>query len=219
MKRLTVIFILAALFLCACTPSEIPPEPVVSEDSTVTSAPEKVTEGTTATTLSPEEILEDRTIMSELYGSFLTMRMTGTVNEALDGNYVKVFNNYAEIDGYFSSTDPYYFYGQKFISTLASFDDVFQSQNDVMIVKIDEPSSYISHQNARVRIEDGVLNVGIERHIPPHAPESDTQYHLILTAAKGTFAGLEDLPLQVNITEVIAHGHDTAAAADRYLNI
>ncbi len=223
MKKLAAILIIftVCLSLCACTPNVIPPEPITTQDSQATLPnPPEVTTPTSSwipITEPPVDVTEDRSIMTELYGSYLTMKIAQPADESIDGQYIEVFRSFEEIEEYFAKTDPYFLYGKKLITALVSFDDTYLASNDVMLIKINEPSSYISHQNVRLRIEDGILNVGFERHIPYNAPGGDTQYHLILTAPKGSFNGLDDMEVKFNPTEVMDNSKDSANDAERYL--
>ncbi len=199
MKRL-VLILLACLMLAGCVNNEIPPEPIVTEDTTAT-LPYESTSPTESLPITSDDggKSDYRGVMSEFSGSYLTMPSSSSSQE-YEGNFVKVFSNYAQLDSYFTASSEYFMFGKKFISTLASFDDVFFSTHDVMLMKLNESSSYITHNVTGMHTDNGTLFVDLERHMPSGAPESHAEYHLIFSAPKGTFDGLEGLPIETDAT-------------------
>ncbi len=215
MKKL-IAALLACLLLAGCVNNEIPPEPVTTEDVAVT-LPD-ASDSTTASLPLEDDVPGYRGIMAEFAGSFLTMPLNSSQN-SYSGSYVKVFSSYAALDSYFTSTGDYFMYGKKFISTLVSYDDIFFSSHDLMLMKLDEPSSYITHQVVGMHTDDGKVIVKLERHMPSDAPMTEAQYHLVFIAPKGTFAGLEDMAIEAEATYLFdstAPANDSEAVVYSY---
>ena len=190
------------LSLSACR-GDIPdhPAPIITEDEVIPSI-----------TPLPGETYH----VGELYGSYLTMYFGYTPVENLELPLVKVFSSYADVEDYYDSTSSDFHYGARFTSAMASFTDEFLAKNDVMTVAINEPSSYLNHTAEPIEITDSEIRLNITRHISQNAPRSDTQYHLIFTAPKGAFAGIDEKSLEVNITEVVDIENNSAFDAERY---
>lgn len=226
MKKLFIILLAVLCLFCACD-NDIPDKPNDSDvtlDNSEPNVPDNVitppqTDNTVTSEPSGEEDdppKPDEAVVlntsGTLYGSYLTMYE----GSELEFPYIKVFDNYAQVSDYFDATDESFFYGQKFTIALASFDDKFLAENDVMILVINESSSYISHKAKNVTVTTGGVIFDIERHIPEDAPQSSTQYHLIFTAPNGSFDGMEALPFEVNTTEIIDRNNDDTFDAERY---
>ncbi len=199
-KLLAITLTLLLLFgLCGCTHNDIPDIPDITEDTTVFGPGEEIT----VTTEAPKEVdLSDRTIMSELVGSFLTMEVYGMTSDELTGEYVRVFNSYAEIASYLSATEQYYMFGSKFLTALNGFDDIFLSEHDVMILRLEGNNIGTAYDNIRIRVEDASLFIGLERIAQSDAPEKPAAYHIIATAPKDAFYGLDTIPLTVEFTDI-----------------
>lgn len=151
---------------------------------------------------------------AEFYGSFLTMARD--VQNDLDDAYFQVIENFAQIQEFYDAGSEYYIYGKSLTITLASFDEEYMADHDLLILVINEPSTYITHDNASIDIENGKAVFNISRLIIEHATMSDTCYHLIFTSVKGAFDGLKDLAPTVNITETVTNEHSAANDAERY---
>lgn len=222
LNRIFAILMTLALMLslCACRNNTVPPEPVDTDTEpsvTTLSTSESETLPTTAEDPLPEG---DVKIDAEFVGSYLTMRMDGRDAPQYDGSYFKICTTYEEIAEYYETSADFFFYGRKFTIQCASYNDPsFMADNDVLILKIDEPSSYITHEATSLRISDGKAVFGIERHIPKDAPLSNTQYHLIFTAPKGTFDVLEGLEPETVFAEINDLESANANDAERYLYI
>ena len=163
--------------------------------------------------LSPDPS-ETRTV-GELYGSYFTMRYS--YNSALPPMpYIIVPQSYSDIENYYNSTADSYFYGKRFTLALYSFDDAFLAENDVLILAIDEPSSYVSHTAAPIEITKDEVKISLTRHIQENAPMKSTQYHLIFTAPKGSFAGADSKQLNLSIDEIVDAENNTAFDAEVY---
>ena len=160
-------------------------------------------------------ISENRTV-GELYGSFLTMRFSHT-QHLPSMPYIIVPKSYSDVENYYNSTVDSYFYGKRFTLAMYSFSDEFLSQNDVLILAINEPSSYISHTAAPIEFTGDEIKISLTRHIRENAPLKDAQYHLIFTAPKGAFEGADKKALTVDINEVIDPNNNTAFDAESYL--
>ena len=194
------------LSLCSCrgSISDRRPVKIQSEDQTQdTSVSELPLPGETRT-------------VGELYGSYLTMYFGRAPAEILGLPYIKVFHEFGEIEEYYDSTLNDFLYGRLFTLAMASFDDEYLLEHDVMILALDEPSSYVNHTAGPVEITDGGVKISITRHIPQDAPRNETQYHLIFTAPRGSFDGIEDKELDVDVTEIIDQENNSAFDAERF---
>ncbi|MCD7784855.1 MAG: hypothetical protein LUH18_04650 [Oscillospiraceae bacterium] len=151
------------------------------------------------------------------YGSFLTMVLA---YEGAD-SYPKSFimHSYSEAEEYYYATEKIYSFGARFTITMASFSDEFFEDNDVMIVVISEPSTYVSHSVEELELSsDGSFRISLTRHIPENAPLSDgTIYHLIFTALKGGFDDVDTDNVIVEITELIDDENVGAYDSERFI--
>ena len=137
MKKLRIIalaLVMALVFALSGCMSEISDSPLSSGDTVETVVPE------------PGQTL----YAGELYGSYLTMNFSHTPSEVLGLPYVRVFNSYREVADYYDSTSNLFFYGRRFTLAMNSFTDEFLASTDVLVLAIDEPSSYISHAEPRL---------------------------------------------------------------------
>ena len=202
-KNICIFLTALCLFLSGCSISDLG-SPISSESP---EAPEP--DGGIIPVIS-----EDRTV-GELYGSYLTMRYS--YNRQLPAMpYVVVPKSYSEVASYYDSTVDSYFYGMRFTLALYSFTDDFLAENDVLILAIDEPSSYISHTAEPIEITADEVKISLTRHIRENAPIKETQYHLIFTAPKGSFEGVESKKLTVDIDEIVDPENNTAFDAESY---
>ena len=210
-KKMLSLLIAAALCLglCSCR-GEIEPTPPFSEDVTL---PTEITADTTAT---PPDTPSETKFVGELYGSYLTMYFGRTPIEHLNYPKMEVFETYAELDSYYMTTLPNYFYGKLFTLALANFTDDFLAENDLMLLLINEPSSYVNHTAEPIEITDDEVKIKITRHISEGAPRADTQYHLIFTAPKGAFVGIEQKKLSVEVNEVVDPENNSAFDAESF---
>ena len=151
------------------------------------------------------------------YGSFLTMVLS-TGDEDV---YPKacVMRSYSEIEEYYYATERTYSFGARFTITMASFTDDFFSDNDVLIVVVSEPSTYVSHTISDMELyEDGSFVINLTRHIPENAPLSDgTIYHLVFTAPKGGFDDIDTDNVTVEVTELIDDTSLGAYDSERFI--
>lgn len=227
MKKLFLLLLAVLCLFCACD-NDIPDDPIdgeVTSDSKELNVPDNTVAPPQADSVQTSDadpdgekndaIVNDVVLNTagSLYGSYLTMY---DGEEETEFPYIKVFDSYAEVDAYFNTADSDFFFGKKFTLALASFDDGFLAENDVMILVISESSSYISHRAKGVTVTSGGVIFDIERHIPEDAPQSSTQYHLIFTAPKGSFDGMEELPFEVNAVDIIDKVSDDTFDAERY---
>ncbi len=193
---------------CSCSrvrkTSELTTEDV-SEEATTVADPED----TVAISGAPHD--------GSFYGSFLTM----VLGYGDDDSYPKayVMRSYSEIEEYYYATEKSYYFGVRFTITMASFTDEFFEDNDVMIVVISEPSTYVSHSVDGMELfTDGSFNISITRHIPEDAPISDgTIYHLVFTAPKGDFDDVDTDKVSVEITELIDDDSGGAYDSERFI--
>ena len=154
--------------------------------------------------------------VGELYGSYITMYIGHTPADVRGVPYIKTLTTYAEVEEYFDSTVDEHVYGRLFSMAMASFDDDFLAENDVLVLALEEPSSYINHSAKPIEISPEKVTINLERHIPEASPQLPTEYHLIFTAPKGGFSGIADQPLELNISEVIDRDNNSAFDADIY---
>ena len=151
----------------------------------------------------------------EFYGSFLTMYLGSTPPDMRGMPYVKVFHSQEEVENYYDTTYEDFFYGTVFTMSMASFTDEFFESFDMMILVIDEPSSYLNHTADPIEISDDEIKINIVRHIQEDAPMSPTQYHLIFIAPRGSFDGIDGKKLSLEISEV-TDTLNTAFDSERY---
>ncbi len=194
----------AAICLTSCGGDSIPDETAVTsvKSGEVTTAP-------------PATTAADGTISAQLYGSYLTMYQ----NNELDGSfpYAKIFHSYKDIEDYFYPSERYFMFGRRFTIACAEFTDDYFASNDVMMIVINEPSTYASYSLDSLKAQDGGVNVQITRHLPQDAPTSnDIVYHLIITAPKGSFDGIDQSKLTVDITQVTDAENTDVFDAERF---
>ncbi len=150
-----------------------------------------------------------------LYGSYLTMFYgTGSL-DSFGLPYIKVFHSYNEVEGYYDSTYKNFWYGVRFTDAMASFTDEFFEENDVLILTLDEPSTYLNHTAEPIEVTEDEIRINITRHIKENAPRSPAQYHLIFTAPRGSFDGIAGKSLSLDISEV-TDSENTAFDAERF---
>lgn len=153
--------------------------------------------------------------IGELYGSYLTMYIGHTPPENRGMPYVKLLHNYSEVEDYYNSRLDEFLFGARFTIAMASFTDDYLADTDVLIVVIDEPSSYVNHTAEPIEITDTDITLKISRHVPETYPQQITQYHLIFTAPKGSFDGIDDKKLSLDISEVV-DANNSAFDAERF---
>ncbi|MBQ8624189.1 MAG: hypothetical protein IJ424_07470 [Oscillospiraceae bacterium] len=212
MKRILALLlaVLVCITLCSCKDDKHDKTDISSvTDSTTENVPDNVVSQTL-----PQP--DDETVVintsAKLYGSYLTM----CSDESIEYPYIKVFENYGEVSEYYESNSESFLFGRKFTLACASFNDSFLKENDVMMLVLSEDSSYINHKVTQVAVTADGVKFEIERHMPLEAPKSNTQYHLIFTAPKGTFDGVEDLSFDINMTDIIDKADDQTFDAERY---
>lgn len=214
MKKVLSLLLVLAIFvsLCGCD-GKIKDNPNVSEVTTDKNVPDNVISVPTKDTeqVKPtEEFLLNTS--GKLFGSYLTM----CSNEEIEFPYIKVFESFAEVSEYFDSNCEQFFFGHKFTMACGSFNDEFLRENDVMMLVLSEDSSYISHTAKSVTVTSKGVKFELVRKIPQDAPKSSTQYHLIFTGPKGAFEGVDELPFELDITEVTDKADDTTFDAERF---
>lgn len=213
--RLVAVMIAAALtfVLTSCRgPISDDPSPIGSSDPAESLTPDF--SGDTQQTL-PEPTESDPRVIGELYGSYLTMYYGQTPLEERSEPKFTVFHSYQEVSDYYDSICLEYFCGARFTMLLGSFTDEFLSENDVMVLSISEPSSYLNHTADPIVITDTEVKINITRHIAEGAPLLNTQYHLVFTAPKGGFDGADGKELVLTISEV-TDSNNSAYDAERY---
>lgn len=152
---------------------------------------------------------------TEFYGSFLTMKQDAADDAASE--YFRVLRDYSQVEAFYDNGSQSYAYGKKFTLTMASFNDDFMATHDVLILVINEPSTYITHDAADIEISDGKAVFKVSRLFIENAALSDTYYHLVFIGEKGAFDELEELDYTVSVSETITREHNTANDAERYL--
>ncbi len=153
---------------------------------------------------------------AEFYGSFLTMETTGNHSE-LEDSYFEVLTDYSQIEDYYDSGSRYYIYGKKFTLAMASFNDEFMADHDILILVLKEPSTYITHDIASITESDGKTVFEISRLIIENATMSDTYYHLVFIGNKGTFDDIKELDFTVDIAQTVTKEKYAANDAEIYL--
>lgn len=153
---------------------------------------------------------------AEFYGSFLTMEAAGDRSE-LESSYFTVLTDYSEIEQFYNNGSDHYIYGKKFTIAMASFNDDFMSDHDVLILVINEPSTYITHDSADIEISGDTAVFEVSRIIVENATMSDTYYHLVFIGGKGAFDKVKGLDLNVDITETVTKEKYAANDAEIYL--
>lgn len=201
MKKFLFVLI-SALCLCLCACQS------VIEDFPIVSGSEDA---------EPMAPVESETYSAgELYGSYLTMYTGVTPVEYLGLPYVKKFESYQDVSDYYEMILKDHFCGARFTIAMASFTDEFLSENDVIALVINEPSSYVNHTADPITFSGGEAVINVTRHITENAPLTDTQYHLLFTAPKGSFDGIDEKTLRVEISEVIDPENNSAFDAERF---
>ncbi len=204
LNRIIMIFMAIAVYilmLSACAPQKIPDQTEAhSIDEPInTSVP-------TAPILSDGE---------ESFNAYLTTYHTSKYVD--DFPYVVKFRSYSEVEEYFYSHERDFFFGARFTIACASFSDDYLAANDVMMLVIDEPSTYASFECKNVTTADGKTVFDIERHIPQNAPQgSSIAYHLVFTAPKGSYDYVDTNNFSVNITEVTDNDTSEVFDAERF---
>ncbi|MCD7771913.1 MAG: hypothetical protein LUH23_07495 [Oscillospiraceae bacterium] len=177
------------------------------------------TSGETASVADPEDVVSISGVEHDgsFYGSFLTMVLSSSGTSTYPMAYV--MHSYSEIEEYYYATERTYSFGARFTITMASFSDEFFEDNDVLIVVISEPSTYVSHSVDELELSsDGSFRISITRHIPENAPISDgTIYHLVFTAPKGGFDDVDTDNISVEITELIDDEAVGAYDSERFI--
>ena len=190
--------ITAAMLLLSACGNPIDPElSVVTED-----APP-------AEPSAPEEVRS----AGEFYGSYITMQRSG---DPIVTPRIIHPHSYQEVADYFESTQYMLLYGNNFTILLNSFTDEFLAENDVLLLVINEPSSYVDHDAEPVAVSGSEVSISITRHKPAEAPQNDTIYHLVFIGPNGCFDGVEDRELKVEFTELSDAGGTSAYDAERF---
>ena len=222
MKRFAALFVAVVLCFALCACDRIPDNEKhpFGSDGTQSTNLHLVPDNVISLDPKPNEDIPEDAVTNgnavvvdfELYGSYLTM----CSDESIEYPYIKLFDSYEEVSEYYDDNSQSFLFGRKFTLACASFDDEFLKENDVLMLVVNEDSSYITHQADGIIVSGGKTEFFIERHFPEDAPKSNTQYHLIFTAPKGTFAGLDSLPFKISQFDVIDNGSNTAFDAERY---
>lgn len=219
MKRLITLLLITSIALnfCACRDEIADETPDVSEQTTVQSnVPDNIV--SPITTTSPEGDEKEAVTAPEKLdaihiGSYLTMFKSS----GLEFPYVKVFRSYKEVSEYYERTAEDFFYGAKFTLTCASFNEQFFSYNDVLMLVLEDTTSYVSFKNSMLLKTDGKIEFIIERHLMENAPLSKTQYHLIFTAPKGAFDSENELEIDLKLYDVIDNKSNDTFDTERYI--
>ncbi len=206
--------ILALSCLCGCGrriteyPIESVPETasLASASSAYSAANEKITLPESGEPLS----------VGELYGSFLTMYRGHVPADVRGIPCFRVLRSYSDVENFYDSTEREHIYARHFTDAMLSFTDEFFSDNDVLVLTIDEPSSYVNHTAGPIRIYPDRVSFDITRHTPESSPLLNTEYNLIFTAPAGSFSGIDALPPEINITEVVDGENNSAFDADMF---
>lgn len=201
MKKIVLLAVIAALIMCLCgcqhiieefplqsATVDLPPEPPIPSGETYTAG--------------------------KLYGSYLTMYIGHAPVETRGIPYIKVFESYSEVEAYYNDTEKDHIYGSRFTIAMASFSDEFFAENDVLILALNEPNSYINHTAEPIEISPDSVTISITRHAPEAAPLLETEYQLIFTAPKGSFSGIDELPFELNISDVVDKDNNDTFDAD-----
>ncbi len=154
--------------------------------------------------------------VGEFYGSYLTMFKGNTPGEERGLPFFKIFRSYSDVERYYDETVSGHIYARQFTTTLASFSDEFFRENEVLILVIDEPSSYINHTAGPITVYPDRLSFDITRHQPEASPLLNTEYHLIFTAPAGSFDGVDGREIELNISEQIDEENNSAFDADMF---
>lgn len=190
MKRIVLLFmavIICMIALASCAPEKIPDQTEVQTTyEPVSSTPSG---------------FFDVSNGEESFFAYLTTYHSSKYTEELP--YLVKFSSYSEVEEYFYSHERDFFFGARFTVACASFTDEYLAQNDVMMLVIDEPSTYASFECKNVAVDNGKTVFDIERHIPQNAPQGESiAYHLVFCAPKGSYDYVDPNNFSVNITEV-----------------
>lgn len=204
MKRIALIFtaiVICITALTSCAPQRIP-------DQTEAASPDEpvITEPTGQVNVSGGE---------EAFSAYLTAYHSSEYTEKFP--YLVKFSSYSEVEEYFYSHERDFFFGARFTIACASFSDDYLADNDVMMLVIDEPSTYASFECKEVTVENGKTVFNIERHIPQSAPQGQSiAYHLVFSAPKGSYDYVDPDNFSVNITEVTDDDNSGVFDAERF---
>ncbi len=204
-KRIILILFAVAAIAAAlvCCFTQKAPEPVEAD------AYEP--EADSANSLGIFNVSED----GEAFGAYLTTYHSSEYIEELP--YLVKFSSYSEVENYFYTCERDFFFGARFTVACASFTDDYLAQNDVMMLVIEEPSTYASFVCKGVSIENGKTVFDIERHIPQNAPQGQNiAYHLVFRAPKGSYDLIDSGNFSVNISEVIDNKPNEVFDAERF---
>lgn len=212
MKKIIILFTALAI-LCGCSvQSDLPGNSLSSADVSDKSS----TFDMLADDPIPSSSSEPTEQIGSFYGSFLTMYNR---REEYDFPYVALFHSFSELEQYFYSREISYMFGKRFTMTCASFNkDEFFKDNDVLMLVISEPSTYVSHTADGIGIAaDGSSVFNITRHIPEDAPLSEMIiFHLVFTVPKGSFNNISPENFTVSIDEKIDRENTGVFDAERY---
>ncbi len=203
MKRIVLLFmtVIMCIALTSCAPERIP-------DTT-----EAYTEDNSKTT-TPTELL-DLSTDNESFSAYLTTYHSSKYTDELP--YLIKFSSYSMVEDYFYSHERDFFFGARFTVACASFSDDYLAGNDVMMLVIDEPSTYASFECKNITVENGKTVFDIERHIPQNAPQGESiAYHLVFCAPKGSYDYIDPDNFDVNITEVTDNEPSEVFDAERF---
>ncbi len=204
-KRIALLFlaiVICITALASCAPKKIPDQTeAVSADEPVSSTP--TTE------------FMDVSTGEESFSAYLTTYHSSKYTEELP--YLVKFSSYSMVEDYFYSHERDFFFGARFTVACASFSDDYLAGNDVMMLVINEPSTYASFECKNVTVENGKTVFDIERHIPQNAPQGESiAYHLVFCAPKGSYDYIDPDNFSVNITEVIDNEPSEVFDAERF---
>lgn len=204
-KRIALLFlaiVICITALASCAPKKIPDQTeAVSADEPVSSTP--TTE------------FVDVSTGEESFSAYLTTYHSSKYTEELP--YLVKFSSYSMVEDYFYSHERDFFFGARFTVACASFSDDYLAGNDVMMLVINEPSTYASFECKNVTVENGKTVFDIERHIPQNAPQGESiAYHLVFCAPKGSYDYIDPDNFSVNITEVIDNEISEVFDAERF---
>ncbi len=204
MKRLLSLLMCCIIVFCGCQSNRDIPNDVSGSTGTSQQTPDSLQ--------SAGDVIENA---GSLYGSYLTMYSGSELDDSFP--YIRLFHSYSDIEDYFYPSERYFMFGRRFTIACASFTDEFFKANDVMMLVISEPSTYVSHSLDSMSIADGKVYINLTRHIPENAPRSENiVYHLIFTAPRGSFDSIDTNSLELSITEVTDSENTDVFDAERY---
>lgn len=191
-----------AILFVGCTSTRIPDVPIPSESSDHTTQPTPV--------VTDIPTISDGT----LYGAYLT---TYSGADPLPDFQAIRFTSYAQVEEYFNANENSFFFGARFTLACITFTDEFFQSNDIIMLVINETSTYASFAL------DGIVNNGngtvfnINRYLPDDAPQSENvAYHIILTAPKGGFETIDTDNSRIHITDIQQDQDSIAFDVERY---